>query len=131
MKATPSQIASFLREVAALVEAGDSFEGRIEWCIPRDAGGLPCDAGGDQLELTAAYRVGNLQGQGGMRIIKDTSPGENVHADPGTAEEVPLSPEVLRGLRLLAFVAAPKAHEIELVAPALQWIASMASEPES
>lgn len=52
-----------LQEVVRRVEAGDSLEGFIEYALP-DEGDGP-----DGFRVRARFRVGNLQGQGGMRIV--------------------------------------------------------------
>lgn len=62
-----------LDDIKAHVEAGDSYEGSIEYTMPAPAtpeeevAGWPsADA---EFWVTAVYRIGNLQGQGGMRMI--------------------------------------------------------------
>lgn len=62
-------LAMLLRDMAARVEANDSWEGSIEWTIA-----LEDDPNFDQevdnpVMVRAAYRVGNSMGQGGMRIV--------------------------------------------------------------
>jgi hypothetical protein len=64
MKQMTSQLAALLREIADAVEQGDSFEGRIEYT--RMDEGLERE----EWEVSAAYRVGNAMGQGGMRILE-------------------------------------------------------------
>jgi hypothetical protein len=53
---TYREVAAHLRVMAELVEAGDSLEGSLEYSMP-------------EVMLRASYRVGNLGGQGGVRII--------------------------------------------------------------
>lgn len=53
-----------LDDIKEHVEAGDSFEGYLNYLMPTIYD--PPDA--DYL-VEARYRIGNLQGQGGMRII--------------------------------------------------------------
>jgi hypothetical protein len=60
-------LAAVLREMAALVEAGDSFEGSIEYLMPAP-GDPECYA-----MVKASYRIGNTLGQGGVRIIGTTN----------------------------------------------------------
>jgi hypothetical protein len=67
------ELAAVLREMADLVEAGDSFEGNIEYLMPDDISDGPPPPGWPSSDaefwVTATYRIGNLQGQGGMRMI--------------------------------------------------------------
>jgi len=53
-----------LDDIRAKVAAGDSFEGSIEYLIP-EADGAPAGS----FDVRASYRIGNLHGQGGMRMI--------------------------------------------------------------
>lgn len=53
-----------LDDIRILVDAGDSYEGSIEYLMPGP--GDPEDA---EFMVRGAYRIGNLQGQGGMRLI--------------------------------------------------------------
>jgi hypothetical protein len=55
------QLAKVLREIADAVEKGDSFDGLIEYHI-QDRGG--------EFDVVAGWRVGNLEGQGGMRFLQ-------------------------------------------------------------
>jgi hypothetical protein len=57
------ELAGVLREMTRRVEAGDSMEGFIEYLLP-DEGDEP-----DGFRVRARFRIGNLQGQGGMRIV--------------------------------------------------------------
>lgn len=64
-------LAATLQDMLDRVRAGDSLEGSIEYALPYI--GDPEDA---YAMVRAAYRVGNLDGQGGMQIIGDTVPAE-------------------------------------------------------
>jgi len=68
-------VGSLLRDMAAHVEAGDSFEGSIEYLMPdvpdwaQRGEPKPDDHVDDEVLVRAAYRIGNSQGQGGYRIV--------------------------------------------------------------
>jgi hypothetical protein len=69
--ATYEALAAVLRQIADLVERGDSFEGSIEYTIPLPEDAYPPPATDDEqpdVMVRAAFRIGNSQGQGGMRI---------------------------------------------------------------
>jgi hypothetical protein len=72
---TYAYVAAVLREMAACVEAGDSFEGSIEYLLPdvpdHVMRGEPKPDDYEEVEvlMRCAYRVGNSMGQGGMRIF--------------------------------------------------------------
>ncbi len=53
-----------LDDIRNHVAAGDSLEGSFEYMLPENGAGY---------DVRAAYRVGNLLGQGGMRFIGDTT----------------------------------------------------------
>jgi hypothetical protein len=55
-----------LDDIRDHVARGDSFEGFLNYTMPE-----PDDPDDVEFRLEARYRVGNLQGQGGMRIIGD------------------------------------------------------------
>jgi len=82
------EVAAILQNMAAHVEAGDSFEGSIEYSMPDvpewAQRGEPEPEGWEQPEVLvrAAYRIGNLDGQGGYRIIGSIN--ENLSGDKGT-----------------------------------------------
>lgn len=59
---TREQLVTVLRDMTDRVEQGDSFEGYVEYLLP-DPGDPP-----DGFRVKGSYRIGNLQGQGGMRI---------------------------------------------------------------
>jgi hypothetical protein len=60
----PAELAALLREIANLVESGDSLEGSLQYLIP--------ETDEDGLAVTASFRVGNLQGQGGIILIGES-----------------------------------------------------------
>lgn len=64
IRVTKKQVAELLRAVADEVESGDSMEGNITWLLPQED-----DAKPGELDLDAKWRVGNLDGQGGMVIL--------------------------------------------------------------
>jgi hypothetical protein len=66
-------LAFLLADIREHVIQGDSYEGSIEYLMPG-----PVPPGEDEnlwpatdadFWVTATYRIGNLQGQGGMRMI--------------------------------------------------------------
>jgi hypothetical protein len=61
---------ALLDDVREHVAAGDSFEGSLEYLLPFDD-----DAPPRSFDVRASYRVGNLQGQGGMRMIGEVRDG--------------------------------------------------------
>jgi hypothetical protein len=61
-----NRVADLLEEMARDVRMGDSFEGTFAYEMQRDG----------SFKVRAAYRVGNLQGQGGMRLIEEPSEPE-------------------------------------------------------
>ncbi len=59
-KQTAQQLAAALRDMAACIEASDSFEGSIAYeALPEK----------DTFNVEAFYRIGNSEGQGGCRMI--------------------------------------------------------------
>lgn len=60
-------LAVVLRGMADLVEHGDSLEGSIEYTIPTGYA-APEEVAGDVM-VRASFRIGNRDGQGGVRII--------------------------------------------------------------
>ena len=64
---TKETLLALLDDIRHHVEAGDSMEGSIEYLMPYDEE-MEIIEGAD-FSVRAAYRVGNLQGQGGMRMI--------------------------------------------------------------
>jgi len=60
---TREQLLGILSDISQRVAAGDSFEGYLNYLLP-DEGDDP-----DGFRVEARYRVGNLQGQGGMKIV--------------------------------------------------------------
>lgn len=65
-KIDKEQLVLALRDMAARIEADDSFEGRIVYtCI----GDHFDDLGPGEFEVDAFWRIGNSMGQGGCHII--------------------------------------------------------------
>jgi hypothetical protein len=60
------ELLDMLREIVAGVESGDTMEGSIEFLIPYEG-----DPEGTDFMVRASYRVGNLMGQGGIRMFGD------------------------------------------------------------
>lgn len=60
---TSEELVLVLRDMAERVEKNDSFEGSIEYTLPDIL-----DAQ-DGFRVRASYRVGNLNGQGSMRMV--------------------------------------------------------------
>jgi len=63
--ASTSELVRVLLDVVSRVHMGDSFEGTITYTMPTDEPEL---AGAD-FALVARYRIGNLDGQGGLRVF--------------------------------------------------------------
>ena len=63
---TYAELVVVLKDMAALVEEGDSFEGSVEYLMPEAALSHPQEA---EVMVRASYRIGNSMGQGGVRII--------------------------------------------------------------
>lgn len=62
------EVAAILRDMAERVEAGDSFEGSIEYVMPwPDENMEPVSDA--EVMVQASYRIGNSMGQGGLRLI--------------------------------------------------------------
>lgn len=60
---TREDLLAVLDDVRARVAAGDSYEGFIQYLRPHRAD--PPDG----FRVEARWRIGNLQGQGGMRMV--------------------------------------------------------------
>lgn len=60
-----AELLEVLGDMHDLVSIDDSFEGSIEYLIP-DPEGPNADA---DFEVRASYRVGNRDGQGGVRMV--------------------------------------------------------------
>ena len=61
---TTAQFLIYLDDIRGRVAAGDSWEGHLEYLMP--------DQGDDpdvQFRVRGMYRIGNLEGQGGYRMI--------------------------------------------------------------
>ena len=75
LPSTYADVAATLREMADLVEAGDSFEGSIEYTLPdvpdwaMDGEPEPEGYEHPQVLMRCSYRIGNSMGQGGVRIF--------------------------------------------------------------
>ena len=65
---TREELAAILFDMGSKVLAGDSYEGNIEYLLP-DGDDVDDIDEADLVNVRGAYRVGNLQGQGGMRLI--------------------------------------------------------------
>lgn len=76
---THAELTAVVKDMAAVVEAQDSFEGFIEYGMPDPEDGAP----GDTFALVkASYRVGNSMGQGAERPVRARPGGARwVHAD--------------------------------------------------
>lgn len=70
--ASTADVLGVMRDAFERFEAGDSMEGLIIWSVPvyDDMPGFE-DA---EYELMARYRVGNLDGQGGLRVFTGAEP---------------------------------------------------------
>jgi hypothetical protein len=64
MKMNTKTLVELLADIAKRVEAGDSFEGSLSYTCMQE------HLGPNEWEVQASYRIGNTEGQGGMRIIK-------------------------------------------------------------
>jgi hypothetical protein len=58
-------LAAVLRDMAERVAEGDSFEGSIEYLMPTEEE-VP---DGTWALVRASYRIGNRDGQGGVRLV--------------------------------------------------------------
>ena len=61
MKMSKAQLVETLREIAILVEIDDSFEGSFVYTMGEEP---------HTFEVQASYRIGNRDGQGGVRLIQ-------------------------------------------------------------
>jgi hypothetical protein len=69
---TTAQFLAVLDDIRGRVAVGDSWEGSIEWMLP--AGPTPDNPQVEiepdvEFEVRGMYRIGNLEGQGGYRVI--------------------------------------------------------------
>jgi hypothetical protein len=94
------ELVAVLEDITARVRAGDSYEGNITWSIPEDPAAPPTS-----VDVIASYRVGNLQGQGGMRMIGEWAEAP-VHAGAVREQLVQLSAAGLAAERELAAITA-------------------------
>lgn len=60
------ELADVLADMLKGVESGDSLEGSIQFLAPSPTMGEPIDA---DYMVMASYRIGNLNGQGGLRLL--------------------------------------------------------------
>ncbi|WP_371409757.1 hypothetical protein OG423_14220 [Micromonospora zamorensis] len=78
---TTDELADTLTRLAEAIRTGDSLEGSFEYLLPDEE--HPCDGydgGCPHVMVTAGFRVGNQQGQGGMQFIGGWKPAEQVPA---------------------------------------------------
>lgn len=69
MKPVPiskDELLGMLDEIRQGVESGDTLEGSFEFTLPFPPAGDPEDA---EFMARASYRIGNLMGQGGVRML--------------------------------------------------------------
>jgi hypothetical protein len=71
-------MANILLDMSQRVRAGDSWEGSVEYHYWDEEHG----AGQGEYSVKAAYRIGNLEGQGGMRVIEARDRGASMSGDP-------------------------------------------------
>lgn len=64
------QLVAVLENILEGVKTGDTLEGSIEFLLPYPPGGESEDA---DFMVRASYRIGNTEGQGGLRIIGGSS----------------------------------------------------------
>lgn len=72
--ASKEELVEVLKDALLSVGRGDSFEGSITWSMPTDEPWLQ-DA---DFGLVARYRIGNLDGQGGLRAFTREVPEDQV-----------------------------------------------------
>jgi len=67
------QLVNLLEDITRRVQAGDSYEGNLQYEMPIEDGQADVVPGWPTADcdfwVTGTYRIGNLQGQGGMRMI--------------------------------------------------------------
>ena len=73
------ELLDVLDDIRARVEAGDSYEGSLEYLMPFDED-MNVFEGADFV-LRAGYRIGNRQGQGGFRMVGSMEPVSAKTAD--------------------------------------------------
>ena len=64
MKLQQGSLANLFRLLATMIEDGDSFEGSISYSC------LDNDLDGGDFRVTGTYRIGNLDGQGGVVVLE-------------------------------------------------------------
>ena len=68
MKMTRDDLAALLDDIKARVLAGDSWEGRISYTAMDE------DLLSEEVRVEGCYRIGNTEGQGGIRMIASDRP---------------------------------------------------------
>lgn len=63
---TRGELAAVLADVLQGIESGDTLEGSIQFLQPSATMDEPTDA---DYMVMASYRIGNLNGQGGLRLL--------------------------------------------------------------
>lgn len=66
MLRTKEELLATLKDMQAVIEANDSFEGNISYNCMADN----VEPGSGNFEVSATYRVGNSLGQGGVVMIQ-------------------------------------------------------------
>jgi hypothetical protein len=102
------RLAAILEDMAERVRDGDSFEGSVEYLMPGPLG-LPAED--DQFAVQAAYRVGNTDGQGSIRLIRRCGAVEEGSPPPG------LGPRVCLMEWSHGHGEEPTPHHFQMVAP--------------
>lgn len=81
---TKDELLLIIDEIRDRVAIGDSYEGFLNYLIPANL-----DDPNIVADVEARFRVGNLEGQGGMKMIGvDTGPHEHDHTEAPDAAEV-------------------------------------------
>jgi hypothetical protein len=81
---TRTQLLEVLDDIRKRVELGDSYEGSIEYLMPGPEAEEDLSV---EFMVMGAWRYGNLQGQGGMRMVGNWVEGDPW--DPATSSEPP------------------------------------------
>ncbi len=63
MKLTTQELVDLLTDMTNRIKVGDSFEGSIEYTCMEE------DLGKDEWRVAGCYKIGNSEGQGGMRLL--------------------------------------------------------------
>lgn len=86
---TKEQLVALFTDLLTRIDLGDTWEGFVEWLLPD-----PDEVADDVVaEVRARYRVGNTEGQGGMRFIgelveRERDGGPSVNLPPLNATEL-------------------------------------------